>query len=146
MILFSSTRAQHRTPAGARLEAETFSDDRRRANTTPARVAVGNLIALAVLGHALPGSAAVASPAQATDQVMVQYDDLDLTRTEGAAALYLRLQQAARIVCDPYKRDPLLRNVRRKCYESTLRDAVQRIDRPALAALHRTHMRGSYRT
>lgn len=125
MILFPSVDRRHCTPL--------------------ARVGVGSLIATAVLACALPDSAALARPTHRPDRVAVHYGDLDLNRSEDAAALYIRLQRAAWTVCDSYKRDLLLLNMRLKCYENTLADAVQRVDRPMVLALHRAQPRAGYK-
>lgn len=105
---------------------------------------VSGLVALGLLTGALPAAAASVSQANDRPQVTVRYSALELSRTEGAAAaLYRNLQRASGIVCGRYERDLTRWNMRHQCYEKTLRDAVQRVDHPTLAALYEARTLGS---
>jgi UrcA family protein len=79
-------------------------------------------------------SAAAFEPARA-DGIRVTYSDLDLSRPKDVAQLYARVQRAARLVCRAGPKIGLSKI--RRCEEQTVADAVNRIDRPQLAALHR---------
>ncbi len=101
----------------------------------------GTLVAAAALACSLP-ALANASPPQKTEKaaVKVSYKDLDVRTTAGAKALYARLKQASRAVCD-------VRSVRetgniriaaraKDCYEEALAEAVDRVDNPLVDELH----------
>jgi UrcA family protein len=70
--------------------------------------------------------------------VTVRYADLDLNTSEGIAALYERLQRAARNVCRYYDGRGSLTNVRvlRACYERALAAAVGDVDLEGLNSVY----------
>jgi UrcA family protein len=85
-------------------------------------------------------SLANAGPAPDAPQLTVHFADLDLTKTDGAAVLYKRLQAAAETVCGPREdRDPAKAVAFRKCVQSALASAVSRVDQPKLTAYYRAH-------
>jgi UrcA family protein len=62
-----------------------------------------------------------------------------MTDTEGAKALYLRIQRAAKMVCHaPDIRDLPKWKVYQRCYDSAVDDAVAQVGASALTALHRS--------
>ena len=75
--------------------------------------------------------------------VSVSYSDVAFGNTAGAANVYRRLKAAARQVCGVNDgRQPLeLMVAARDCYEQALADAVRKIDRPTLTALHTANVR-----
>lgn len=96
---------------------------------------------LAALGCVLAASGAFAAETPAAMQsrsVTVDYSDLDLSRSAGAATLYTRLKGAARRVCGSFEsRLPADFANWRKCYEGALANAVMTVDQAAGVALHR---------
>jgi UrcA family protein len=73
-------------------------------------------------------------------QMTVQFADLDLTKTDGAAVLYKRLRAAAETVCGPREdRVPAKAAAFKKCVQSALASAVSRVDQPKLTAYYRAH-------
>jgi UrcA family protein len=73
-------------------------------------------------------------------QMTVRFADLDLTKIDGAAVLYKRLQAAAETVCGPREdRDPAKQAAFKKCVQSALASAVTRVDRAELTAYYRAH-------
>jgi UrcA family protein len=67
----------------------------------------------------------------------VAYGDLNLETEAGAKVLYARLRHAAQDVCSPYQSDELAyKIVWRTCVENSLSDAVGRINKPRVTALH----------
>jgi UrcA family protein len=72
--------------------------------------------------------------------VTVRYADLDLNTSEGIAALYERLQRAARNVCRYYDARGSLTDVRalRACYEQALAAAVGDVDLERLNTVYRS--------
>ncbi len=69
----------------------------------------------------------------------VSYADLDLSKAAGAQTLYKRIKAAARQVCGPADRYTYLtpNKAFSKCFEAAVADAVARVDRPSLTALHK---------
>jgi UrcA family protein len=71
-------------------------------------------------------------------QVSVRFTDLDLTRTEGAAALYQRLQRAAASVCGSADTKDLPGVTRvHACIRTAIDEAVAKVDQPTLTAYYR---------
>ena len=70
--------------------------------------------------------------------VTVSYSDVAFGNSAGAADVYRKLKVAARQVCgfDQGTRSLELRVAARDCFEEALADAVRKIDRPTLTALH----------
>ena len=73
----------------------------------------------------------------------VSYSDVAFGNTAGAADVYRKLKVAARKVCglDSYSKDLDLMVAARECYDDALADAVRKIDRPTLTALHTSNAR-----
>jgi UrcA family protein len=93
--------------------------------------AIGLVVLAAASIAASPAHADVAVP-----RLTVQYGDLDLGRSQGAATLYARLNAAASSVCS---RGAINTDVRRKteerlCREQAIARAVQGVDHPAFTA------------
>jgi len=71
-------------------------------------------------------------------QIVVNYDDLDISHPQGLEELYSRIQYAAMDVCG-YDRDPkeLARQVRpAACYHAAVDNAIKQVNKPQLTALH----------
>ena len=69
---------------------------------------------------------------------VVKFADLDLTRSAGVAALYARLQSAARQVCQPVaERDLKAEALARSCEAQAVERAVNEINVPQLASYYR---------
>ncbi len=81
-------------------------------------------------------SLAFASPSQAQDEPKsrtVQFEDLDLSKSEDAAALFARIRGAAKSVCDAYNSRELIRHQHYiACVELAVSNAVMRVDEPLL--------------
>lgn len=98
------------------------------------------LVALAASLACLVGSAQVlAAPWEApweAHSVTVRFGDLDITTSAGAAALYQRIEAAARVTC-AYEDHPLVRppNTER-CSSSAVCAAVASVNSPLLSAIH----------
>jgi UrcA family protein len=70
-------------------------------------------------------------------QVVVKYDDLDLSKQQDAKILYSRLEAAANTACGTDGlRDPGIREIHRACYDAALKDAVVRLDQAAVTELY----------
>lgn len=99
---------------------------------------------IAALGLMIAGAAAAAdgpgrsaSPQGDALTTVVRYGDLDLSRDEGARALYARLRAAASRVCEPLdSRDLRFQQLQAECYQKALSDAVRQSGSERLAVLH----------
>ena len=84
------------------------------------------------------------SVASVTRTYVVRFHDLDLSRMDGAAALYSRIRGAARIVCEPLdSRDIGFSAGYRICMEGAIADAVRRVNRPLLSQYHQWRTKGA---
>ena len=87
--------------------------------------------------------AAHAAPPQDPPSRVVQFADLDLSRTYGAAVLYQRLKGAAETVCAPLDDRDLGRHAAfRGCVRSTLSSAVRSVNQATLTAYYKTKVKG----
>ena len=90
--------------------------------------------ALACVAH---GGTVVAQPAQPLTKI-VAFGDLNLDSDQGAKVLYARLRHAAQYVCSPWedRGDLNRRAIWQTCVANSLSDAVRRINKPQVTALH----------
>ncbi len=71
--------------------------------------------------------------------VTVKIDAFDLSKAQGAEAVYARLRNAARQVCRTLEsRDVSLKKEHRECVEQALDEAVAQVNSTRLTALHRS--------
>lgn len=70
--------------------------------------------------------------------ISVSYSDVSFATTQGAANVYGKLKAAARQVCgvNDGAKDVAVVLAAHQCYEEALAEAVRKIDRPTLTALH----------
>lgn len=100
------------------------------------------LVALTSLA-CLVGSAQVLAGASAiTRSVTVRYGDLDITTSAGAAALYHRIEGAARVTCGYEEHRLASLSYVNRCNSSAISAAVASVNSPLLTAIHEAH-RGS---
>ena len=77
--------------------------------------------------------------ARAEDSMQLSYVTGDVTEPEGAKALYLRIQRAAKKVCHaPDLRELPKWEVYQQCYDRAVDNAVAQVGATALTALHRS--------
>jgi UrcA family protein len=110
--------------------------------TTTTSLGFRSVLATAVFGAFACGLTAVCTAAEPTDtwQTTVKYSDNAVSNSEGAAALYARIQQAARQVCSPLDgRDLSSQAQMSACVHKAIADAVAKVDRPALFAAYNAH-------
>jgi UrcA family protein len=73
-----------------------------------------------------------------TKSEVVRFGDLNLSSDEGIRALYKRLRNAARKVCSQANDSVHLeQRSLRACQDKAIADAVDKVNRPALTAMHR---------
>ena len=73
----------------------------------------------------------------------VRFPDLDLSKIEGAAALYARLDHAASVVCAPLESLHRWRAAEyRACTGRAIADAVASVNRPLLSQYHELRTKG----
>ena len=76
-------------------------------------------------------------------QVIIHFADLDLDGFAGVAALYSRLQHAARQVCSPLESKlPERAGAYKRCTADAMSRAVTQVDQPALSAYYRVKGQG----
>jgi UrcA family protein len=76
----------------------------------------------------------------APPQVIVKFADLDVSTSQGAAALYRRIHSAAVDVCSRmYVIEQAYRLHKDACLQQVIGDAVIKVDRPALSAVFASH-------
>ena len=95
-----------------------------------------------IFGLGLSSQLAHAAPPQDVLSVDVHFADLDLSRSEGAAVLYQRLEAAARTVCAPLDartRDLATQMRFKGCVQTAIGSAVAKVDRPVLTAYYKAH-------
>jgi UrcA family protein len=99
-------------------------------------------VALTVL-TLLTVDARAAAPVSDPPSITVSYSDVAFGNTAGAAEVYRKLRAAARKVCGVSNGNKDLDVIvaARECYEEALADAVRKIDRPTLTALHTSNVR-----
>jgi UrcA family protein len=99
------------------------------------------VLATAVLGAFAFSLATVCTAAEPTDtqQTTVKYADLNISNPEGAAALYARIQRAARQVCPPLDVRNLSSEAPGACVQKAIADAVAKVDQPALFIVYSAH-------
>jgi len=75
--------------------------------------------------------------------VTVSYSDVAFGNTAGASDVYRKLKNAARKVCGVTSGTQTLemRVIAQDCFDAALADAVRKIDRPTLSALHAANAR-----
>ena len=83
-----------------------------------------------------------AAPPEGVRSVVVHFADLDLSRSEGAAVLYQRLDGAAKAVCAPLDRDLARYTAFKACVKGALSTAVAKVDQPALTAYYEEKTNG----
>lgn len=101
-------------------------------------------LAILVAAQCVSGHFAHAeSPFPSPLHIDVHFADLDLSRIEGAEALYRRLRAAARQVCSPVDEPPLGRAHRfNTCVSNALSAAVARVDQPLLSTYYQAKVQG----
>ena len=100
------------------------------------------VLATAILGAFACSLATVCTAADPMDppQTTVKFADLNVSNPEGAAALYARIQQAARQVCLPLDGASLGSKSRMSaCVHKAIADAVAKVGQPALFNAYNAH-------
>jgi UrcA family protein len=86
---------------------------------------------------ALPAAADSFEPLKVT----VKFGDLDISRPQGAAVLYLRIRAAAQSVCSPYDGSGFpAKMLLDACVNKAVTDAVATVNKPALFAVYNAKM------
>jgi UrcA family protein len=96
------------------------------------------LVAGAILGALACGFATVSSAdvSTAPPQIIVKFGDLNVSTSQGAAALYGRTHSAAVEVCSRmYIDEQAYKWHKNACLQKVIGDAVIKVNRPALSAV-----------
>jgi UrcA family protein len=99
------------------------------------------------LGFSAAGASAATSKIQfvsdGVNKYVVQLSDLDLSKIDGAAALYNRVSYAAAIVCNSLRsRDVGIAAKYRDCVAQAIAGAVASVDRPLVSQYHESRTKG----
>jgi UrcA family protein len=78
-------------------------------------------------------------PSDSKWDTRIHFEDLDLSKSRDVGVLYGHISRAARDVCGPSASYFGRLSLMNKCVERTVEDAVSRINRPQLTALHQAH-------
>jgi UrcA family protein len=108
-------------------------------NTQIPSTPLSRLIATALVGAVALGWGAMCTAAEmsAAPQAVVKYGDLNLSSSQGAAALYHRISSAAFKVCSPQEDGSLASKIRMQtCVHQAIADAVAKVDRAELFAVY----------
>ncbi|HEY6923001.1 MAG TPA: UrcA family protein [Steroidobacteraceae bacterium] len=98
---------------------------------------------LMIIGLGLGCRLSAAAPPQDVHFIDVHFADLDLTRSDGAAVLYQRLEASAKTVCASLDARDVASQMRfRECVETAIGSAVAKVDRAALTALYKARANG----
>jgi len=111
-------------------------------NTMTTSQSFRSVLATAVLGAFAFSMATVCNAADPMDppQITVKYADLNVSKPEGAAALYARIQQAARRVCLPLDGGAVSSKARMgACVHKAIADAVAKVGKPTLFDAYNAH-------
>jgi UrcA family protein len=104
------------------------------------------LIAGAIFTTLLSSLSSIASASQGMDfsPKTVQYTDLSVSTTQGAATLYNRIRNASEEVCSPLDHGDLSSKMHAKaCMHKAIADAVGQVNQPALTAVYNARNGGS---
>ena len=104
------------------------------------------LVIATILGPLAFGCAAVCIAGENGDvpHAVVKFHDLNLSSPDGATALYRRIKAAASEVCgsfDTDKRDLTNLAALNTCVHNAVRDAVAKVNQPALSAIYNARNR-----
>jgi UrcA family protein len=105
---------------------------------TIASLPLRSLVAGALLSALALSSAPVSSADEGTTppQVIVKFAGLDISSSQGAAALYGRIHRAAVNVCSrTYNNNFAYMLYKDACIKKTIADAVTKVDAPALSSI-----------
>lgn len=105
---------------------------------------LSSLIASALLGVLSVSWSAMSVAADASDppQVLVKFEDLNLSNAQGATTLYRRIAAAAALVCRPQDTKSLASIGRaQSCVRKAIADAVTKVDRAELFAVYNSKSR-----
>lgn len=81
------------------------------------------------------------SVSEVRSQYEVDYSDLDLSRAQGAVALYHRLQRAAEHVCGSHWTSTRLVARYHRCVRTAMESAVADVNEPLLSSYHQSKTR-----
>ena len=84
-----------------------------------------------------------AGPSEDVASQTVRFDDLNLASEAGIAALYRRIQSAARSVCGPVNvtGSRIASQEWKDCVSNSVRQAIFTVNRPRLTAYYADHLR-----
>lgn len=104
------------------------------------RLKITMMMSALALGYQLANAA---PPQDDVPSMVVRFGDLDLTRSDGVAALYGRLKHAAQTVCAPQDGGDLPSKRRYEtCWTDALSRAVLKVNQAGLTAYYCARLKG----
>ncbi|WP_157994314.1 UrcA family protein [Peristeroidobacter agariperforans] len=109
-------------------------------NAAKSKSAVSLTLAAALVGPFAVAHADRVGQLEGTPKIVVNYEDVDISNSQGLATLYSRIQYAAMDICDYDRLHKELSRQRRPeaCYRAAVDDAIKQVNQPVLTAYHRT--------
>jgi UrcA family protein len=108
-------------------------------NTMTISTRLRGFIASAIVGVLATGVASVSTASEGSEllQTTVKYGDLNVSSSQGAAALYNRIRWAANGVCRPLDQGDVFSKMQvAGCVHKAIAGAVTSVDQPALTAVY----------
>jgi len=108
-------------------------------NTTIASMRLRGLVATAMFGALVLGVASLSNASDSIEarEITVQYADLNVSTTHGAAMLHGRIRTAAEAVCSPLSHGDLSSKMHRNdCASQSIAAAVSKVNQGALFAVY----------
>lgn len=108
-------------------------------NAAMIKPAVTLTLAAALVGPFAIAHADRVGQLDGTPKIVVNYDDVDISSSQGLEILYSRIQYAAMDVCGYDRLHKELSRQRRPatCYRAAVDDAIKQVNQPVLTAYHR---------
>jgi UrcA family protein len=116
-------------------------------NTNIQAIRAVAICAAVALGFSAAGASAATSKIQlvsdGVNEYVVRFSDLDLSKMDGAAALYHRLRYAAAVVCSSLQSRNLgIAAKYQACVAQAVASAVANVDRPLVSQYHQSRTQG----
>jgi UrcA family protein len=103
---------------------------------TSIRIKIYTAISCFMSTAALCSAVSTAAEAEDVPSKIVKFNDLDITKADGAKVLYKRIRAAARDVCElSSSTDPIMSMSNKVCIDTAIDKAVRKVNAPMLTNL-----------
>lgn len=104
--------------------------------STSIRTKIYTAISCLMSTAALCSTLSATAEAEDVPSKIVKFNDLDITKPDGAKVLYRRIRAAARDVCErSSSTDPIMNMANKECIDTAVDKAVRKINAPMLTNL-----------